>query len=121
MSDSESEGGGGALHSYPGIKIPTNRGTGPRVSTAPSEGPGGRKSNSQELAQTEIPHPQGAPETDPESKRTRLLPGSAWALRIRPSLPSPLTGADSPGPGWGVVPPSLLATIIYTLRPHCVN
>lgn len=83
MSDSESEGGGGALSSYPGIKIP-DRGTVPRVSTAPSEGPGGKKSNSQELAQTEIPHPRGAPETGPESRRTRLLPGSAWALRIRP-------------------------------------
>lgn len=33
------------------------------------------------------PTPPGAPETGPESKRTtRLLPGSAWALRIR--LPS---------------------------------
>lgn len=42
--------------------------------------------------------PPGARETGPESKRTRLLPGSAWAKNQTAFLP-PHTGADSSGQG----------------------
>lgn len=61
MSDSESEGGGGAPQQLPRNKDP-DRGTVPRVSTTPSPGVLEEgKEIPRELAQTEIPHPQGAP------------------------------------------------------------
>lgn len=72
MSDSESEGGGGALHSYPGIKIPTDSGTVPRVSTAPSEGPEEGKATRDPDRNTHTPR---SPETGPESKRTQASSG----------------------------------------------
>lgn len=82
MSDSESEGGGGASSSYPGIRIP-DRGPVPREHS-PLPGSWRKEKQFPGAGSDRNTTPPGAPEPGPESKRTRLLPGSAWALRIRP-------------------------------------
>lgn len=70
VSDSESEGGGRGPPSSPGIKIPASQ---PWLSSQGQHSPPPGvleegKRNSQELAQTETPHPQRALEPGPESE-----------------------------------------------------
>lgn len=63
--------------------------------------------------------PPGALETGPESKRTRLLPGSAWALRIR--APSCHHTQELTARTRRAHLLTVLATTVSTLRPHYVN
>lgn len=63
--------------------------------------------------------PPGALETGPESKRTRLLPGSAWALRIRGPSCHPTQELTARTRRAHLL--TVLATTVSTLRPHYVN